>query len=84
MNYWYKPEEDAPPVMFKTEASVPKDWIHVPGDYNVMTGQWEDAEPIAKRAVDDARAPLRAAYFEKFGKKPYMGWSAATLREKLG
>jgi hypothetical protein len=26
---------------------------------------------------------LRAAYQEKFGKKPFNGWDAATLREKI-
>lgn len=46
MNYWYKPEEDSPPVLFRTEASIPKGWIHVPGDYNVQTGQWENPDPL--------------------------------------
>lgn len=32
---------------------------------------------------DDSMAGLRAAYVESFGKKPYMGWDEATLREKL-
>ncbi len=26
---------------------------------------------------------LRAAYFEKLGKRPFNGWDAATLREKI-
>lgn len=88
---WYKPEEDAPPVIFRTEAAVPKGWIRVPGHYDFMLGQWIDDDPLdhdgnGKRggSLPDDRTPLRAAYFEKFGKKPYMGWDAATLREKLG
>lgn len=28
-------------------------------------------------------AALRAAYFEKFGKRPFNGWDADTLREKI-
>lgn len=32
--------------------------------------------------VDDVAA-LRAAYTEKFGKRPFPGWSAAVLRGKL-
>lgn len=28
-------------------------------------------------------ASLRAAYVEKIGKKPFMGWDEATLREKI-
>jgi hypothetical protein len=35
-----------------------------------------------KRAEADVSA-LRAAYQEKFGKRPFNGWDAATLREKI-
>lgn len=31
----------------------------------------------------DERVALRAAYEDKFGKRPYMGWDAETLREKV-
>ena len=31
---------------------------------------------------DDVKA-LRAAYTEKFGKKPFAGWNADTLKQKL-
>jgi len=31
----------------------------------------------------DDLSTLRAEYHEKFGKRPFMGWDAATLREKL-
>lgn len=76
---WWKPEEGAPPVRYLTEATVPKGWIHVPGDYNFQTGQWIDAEAPPK---DDIKA-MRAAYTAKFGKRPFNGWDEATLREKL-
>lgn len=33
--------------------------------------------------VDDV-AVLRAEYHQKFGRRPFMGWDAATLREKMG
>lgn len=90
---WWKPEEDAPPVYFLTEAQVPKGWIHVPGDYNRQTGQWIDPDPLdhdcngekggSTSASGDLKA-LRAAYKEKFGKKPFNGWDEAKLKEKLG
>lgn len=38
-------------------------------------------EPVAQDAGDIAA--LRAAYREKFGKRPFMGWDAGTLRDKL-
>lgn len=31
----------------------------------------------------DERVPLREAYEAKFGKRPYMGWDAEALREKI-
>ncbi|RHZ96470.1 hypothetical protein D1114_07095 [Cereibacter sphaeroides] len=40
------------------------------------------ADPVTQEAGDDISA-LRAAYQEKFGKRPFMGWDAETLRDKL-
>lgn len=39
--------------------------------------------PIAARPPADERAALRAEYQVKFGKNPFPGWSADTLREKI-
>ena len=38
--------------------------------------------PAASASADD-RAPLRAEYQAKFGKKPFHGWDAETLKAKL-
>ncbi|MEN0652387.1 MULTISPECIES: hypothetical protein [Hyphobacterium] len=42
-----------------------------------------DAESAAEPAQEEDRAALRAEYTEKFGTKPYNGWDAATLRQKI-
>lgn len=41
-----------------------------------------------RASIDDTHMPnpltaLRAEYQEKFGKRPFNGWDAATLREKI-
>lgn len=41
------------------------------------------AMPAPAAAHVDERPALRAEYEAKFGKKPFMGWDAAALREKL-
>ncbi|MBI1234760.1 MAG: hypothetical protein GC208_09690 [Alphaproteobacteria bacterium] len=41
------------------------------------------AEDAAEPAQEEDRAALRAEYTEKFGTKPYNGWDAATLRQKI-
>ncbi len=43
---WWKPAEDAPPVLFRDEAEVPKDWLRVPGRYDFPTGQWINPDPL--------------------------------------
>lgn len=44
---------------------------------------WEDhPSKVAEEEVDVMKG-LRAEYQEKFGKKAFMGWDEATLREKL-
>ena len=39
--------------------------------------------PVDDAESADDRPALRAEYETKFGKKPFGGWSAETLREKL-
>jgi hypothetical protein len=36
-----------------------------------------------KQSADDDLSDLRSEYAKKFGKKPFNGWNADTLREKL-
>lgn len=38
-------------------------------------------EPVQEPV--DERVALRESYETKFGKRPYMGWDADTLREKI-
>lgn len=38
---------------------------------------------IEFEAVGDDLSELRAAYTEQFGKKPFHGWDADTLRDKM-
>lgn len=40
------------------------------------------AKRLGKPPSDDM-AELRAEYEKVFGKRPYMGWDARTLREKI-
>jgi hypothetical protein len=54
---WFKPEEGAPPIRYLAEAAVPKGWIHVPGDYNVQTGQWVDPPTEDEEAPKVERKP---------------------------
>ena len=51
---------------------------------NLASGMAELGEQaFEKREPADERPALRAEYETKFGKKPFGGWSAETLREKL-
>lgn len=47
-------------------------------DRRDMVAQSEPAEPVQDDLTD-----LRAEYQEAVGKKPYHGWDADTLREKI-
>lgn len=45
-----------------------------------------EAEPVKKapaKAKGDDVAALRAEYTQKLGKRPFGGWNADTLREKI-
>ncbi|KTF68674.1 hypothetical protein ACNFJ7_02170 [Sphingomonas sp. HT-1] len=44
----------------------------------------QDPAPQAPAPKGDDLASLRKAYEVKFGKRPYHGWDAATLTEKIG
>lgn len=43
----------------------------------------DDAAAAAEAAAAEEIAAVRAEYTEKLGKKPFMGWDVATLREKI-
>lgn len=60
--------------VFQFEADVPKGWFDHPSKVADQPGNAE--------SLSDINA-LRAAYREKFGKKPGPAWDEATLREKL-
>lgn len=76
-SFHYGPAGEA--RIFTNEADVPEGWEDHPGKVKESAAKpaKADAEP------DDAMASLRAEYAEKMGKKPFMGWDEATLREKL-
>lgn len=42
------------------------------------------AEPVSEPDPNDEVAALRAEYTERFGKRPFMGWSPEQLRERMG
>lgn len=41
------------------------------------------ADPHVEPIAPDEAAALRAEYEKTFGKKPFMGWDADTLRQKI-
>lgn len=48
-----------------------------------LIGQgWRDDKDFTSKSDDDAK-DLRAEYTRLAGKKPFMGWDNATLREKI-
>lgn len=60
--------------VFEAAEDVPPGWFDHPALVPDEPGNAESLEPINA---------LRAAYREKFGKKPGPAWDEATLREKL-
>lgn len=67
----------------KATAKRPGGLVSESKTYRVGDGAREEMAP-EKVAVDaDERPALRATYEAKFGKKPFPGWGAATLREKI-
>lgn len=74
-SFHYGPDGEA--RIFTDEADIPEGWEDHPGKVKAPAPK-SDKEP------DDAMATLRAEYAEKMGKKPFMGWDEATLREKMG
>lgn len=70
-------------------------WEPANGHYDFARGVWIDDEPAKPvKAEKPEKAPaddtskddikaLRAEYQKKTGKKPFTGWSADQLREKM-
>lgn len=76
------------PAPAPTRSAAPKAPAKVEEPKRTVKAEVEPAAPVEQVAVDEApaedeRAVLRREYEEKFGKKPYMGWTADQLREKL-
>lgn len=72
----------------KSEKPAFHSWRYGPGgeasiftDEDIIPEGWED-HPGKVQGLD-AMTALRAQYAEKMGKKPFMGWDEATLREKM-
>lgn len=61
--------------IFEREEDIPEGWFDHPS--------LVPDEPGNAESLSDINA-LRAAYKEKFGKKPGPAWDEATIREKLG
>lgn len=58
-------------------------WVRFDPSLPVAPKAVEITPPHAPEAPQGDAKALRVAYTAKFGKKPYMGWDAATLRSKL-
>jgi hypothetical protein len=67
-------------AIFQSEEDVPNGWEH----HGEVKGG-KAAKPVggSKSQLDDDIGVLRAAYKSKFGKKPFGGWDAETLKAKL-
>lgn len=61
--------------VFQSAEDVPEGWHDHPSLVPDEPGNAESLREINY---------LRTAYVNKFGKRPFMGWDEATLREKLG
>lgn len=68
--FWYGPDGES--RIFEAEEQVPKGWKDHPFAQ----------EPIAAEGKEEL-AGLRAEYQRVMGKKPFGGWDADKLREKL-
>lgn len=71
---WF--EKDGAKKLFN-EQPTEIGWEPCNGHYDFALGVWIDDDP-----QDDINA-LRGQYSAKFGKKPFNGWDADTLKEKL-
>lgn len=52
-------------------------------DARILCGIGKARRAPEKAATKDDLAELRAEYQDKFGKRPFHGWDADTLREKI-
>ena len=85
---WF--EKDGVKKLFSEE---PREigWEPCSGHYDFMRGIWVEDEPkkaeksslIQDHLGDDSLKALRAEYQRLAGKKPFMGWDAEKLYEKI-
>lgn len=82
---WF--EKDGVKKLF-SELPTETGWEPCNGHYDFARGVWVEgkkakaAEPIAAEGKKEL-AGLRALYKETTGKRPFNGWSADDIREKL-
>lgn len=80
---WF--EKDGVKKLF-SELPTEIGWKVANGHYDFQRGQWIDDKPArAPRAAEgkEELVGLRAEYEKATGKKPFNGWSADVLREKI-
>lgn len=76
---WY--EKDGIKKLF---SELPKEigWEEISGHYDFALGVWVEDAPIAAEGKEELDG-LRAEYKKVFKKKPFNGWDADKLREKI-
>lgn len=67
----------------KAKRSTARAPVKLPPPPDVVLTKVSATTAIRKEAIPDDRASLRAEYKNIFGKSPFMGWDADTLREKI-
>lgn len=76
-SWWRSP--DGGVLKHFMSGPVPEGWEPAGGHYDYALGVWIDDEPEGKVDLKS----LRAEYTARTGKKPFGGWSAKQLREKI-
>lgn len=86
------------PMTYRTRRLVPGDTITCSGPHArawVATKKFREGRPLAElppppadlvakiAAPAEELTALRTQYFDKLGKRPFHGWSADVLREKI-
>lgn len=74
--------------VFQCEADVPKGWTDNPNDFlpDPLDHDGDGRKGGSPDPLADEKAELdelRAVYQARFNKRPFMGWKADVLREKL-